>query len=131
MLGWGPDLGIAAPAPDGWASDPSLAVDAVLAPLASVDSLLGAAVFAAAAAALGWILGARHASLALLGAMLWAAGVVTALGAVGNGALGDAPLGVVCAAAAAVAVEFALRGRSGPLGGRLRGAGGPAFAPSR
>ncbi len=130
-LGWGPDLGLGAQAPDGWSSDPSLAADTVLAPLAGVDSLLGALVFAVAAVALGWVLGARHAALALLGAMLWAAGVVAALGAVGQHALAEAPLVVVSVAATAVAIEFAVRARSGPGGARLRGAASPAFAPSR
>jgi hypothetical protein len=130
-LGWGPDLVLAVPPPDGWAADPSIAVDAVLIPLAGLDSLLGALVFAAAAVVLGWILEARHAALALLGAMLWSAGLVAALKLVGSGALGDAPLAVLLAAAAAVAAEFALRARIVPVGGRLRPAAGPVFAASR
>jgi hypothetical protein len=65
-------------------------------------------VFAAASVVLGWVLSARHASLALLGAMIWAAGVDAALSLVGDGALSANPAGVVIAATVAVAVEFAL-----------------------
>ena len=111
-LGAGPELGIAPQAADGWASDPAVAADAILVPLLSLESLLGAGVFALAAASLGWVLGARHASIALLGAMLWAAAVDGGLSVIGNGALGGKPLGVVTAAAFAVGVEFVLiRGR--------------------
>jgi hypothetical protein len=106
-LGAGPELGIAAAAPADWASDPAIAVDAVLAPLFGVDSLLGLAVFATAGLALGWVLSLGHASIALLAAMLWAAGVDAALGVVGNGALSE-PFGVVAAALVAVALEFGL-----------------------
>jgi eukaryotic-like serine/threonine-protein kinase len=123
-LGFGSDLGIAPPAPDGWVSDPRLAADAIIAPLLELESLLGAGVFALAAAVLGWVLAARHASIALLGAMVWAAAVDTALSAVGNGALGGRPLGVVGAAVAAVGIEFlVMRGRE-PVWHRLRRANG-------
>jgi hypothetical protein len=105
-------------------SDPRLAADAIIAPLLELESLLGAGVFALAAAVLGWVLAARHASIALLGAMVWAAAVDTALSAVGNGALGGRPLGVVGAAVAAVGIEFlVMRGRE-PVWHRLRRANG-------
>ena len=123
-LGFGSDLGIAPPAPDGWVSDPGLAANAILAPLLELESLLGAGVFALAAAVLGWVLAARHASIALLGAMVWAAAVDTGLSAVGNGALGGRPLGVVGAAVAAVGIEFlVMRGRE-PVWHRPRRANG-------
>ena len=64
--------------------------------------------FALAAVALGWALSARHLPLALLGAMLWAAGVDAALNLVGDGALGGHPVGLVAAGAVAVAIEFGL-----------------------
>jgi serine/threonine-protein kinase len=108
-LGLGPDLGIAERAPDGWATDTSLAADAVLAPLFHPESLAGFAIFALAGVALGALLRLRHASVALLGAMLWAAAVNAGLAAIGDGGLGAAPFGVVVAAAIAVAVEFAIR----------------------
>jgi hypothetical protein len=75
---------------------------ALLAP----ESLLACVTFAAASMALAWILSARHASVALLGAMVWAAGVEAALGVAVGGALGGSPVVIVGAAAAAVAVEF-------------------------
>jgi eukaryotic-like serine/threonine-protein kinase len=121
-LGVGSDLGIAERAPDGWASDASLAADAVLAPLVSVESLVGFAVFALAGVALGALLRLRHASVALLAAMLWAAGVNAGLATIGGGQLGANPLGVVGAAAIAVAVEFAI------LRGGLRALRGPRGA---
>ena len=107
-LGAGPELGIGSPATSGWATDASAAADQVLSPLFTPASLLGAGVFALAAVALGWALSARHLPLALLGAMLWAAGVDAALNLVGNGALGGHPVGLVAAGAVAVAIEFGL-----------------------
>ena len=108
-LGAGPDLGIAASAPAGWSADPALAADSILAPMLTLDSLLGAAVFAVAAVSLGQILALRHAAVALLGAMVWAAAVDAALSLVGDGDLGGHPVGVVLAAGLAVGAEFALR----------------------
>ncbi len=115
VLGIGPDLGIAAQAPAGWAADPALAADTVLAPLAGLESLLGAGVFCAAAVTLGMLLRLRHASVALLAAMLWAAGTEAALSQVGNGALGAHPLGIVAAAALAVSLEFGLLRAAGQV----------------
>ncbi len=97
--GLGPDLGIGG--------------DDVATALVSPHSLLGAGVFAIASVALGWVLAARHMALALLGAMIWAAGAHAALALVGDGSLGDRPAGVVIAAAAAVALEFGF-GRGSP-----------------
>ncbi len=130
-LGIGPDLGLGAQAPDGWTASAATAAESVLAPLGGLDSLLGAAVFALAAPLLGWVISARHVSLALLGAMLWSAGTVAALGAVADGGLGGAPLGVVAAGAAAVGIEFALRGRAGSPGSPWRGSPRPALASPR
>jgi serine/threonine-protein kinase len=76
--------------------------------LASVDCLLGVAVFAPSAVLLGWVLRARHLAIALLGAMLWAAAVDGALAVVGDGTLGQSPSGLVIAALTAVALEFGL-----------------------
>jgi hypothetical protein len=70
--------------------------------------MLGALAFALAAVALGWVLSARHAPIALLGAMLWAAAVEAVLRTLGDGALGRQPAIVVAAAAVAAAVEFRL-----------------------
>ena len=120
VFGAGPDLGIAADAPAGWTADAGLAADSLLGPLMSLDSLLGAAIFAAASVTLGWLLTARHAAISLLGAMLWAAAVDGSLSLVGDGSLGHHPVGVVCAAALAVALEFGLL-RPGPRTGRAPG----------
>jgi len=106
VTGFGPELGIGSPAPAGWAADVGLAADSIVTAMISVESLVGAAVFAASAVLLGWVLSARHASIALLGAMLWAAGLDAALGLVGNGALSGSPALLVLGGAAAVAIEF-------------------------
>lgn len=108
-FGIGPDLGIGEPAEAGWTTDPGLAASAILAPLGGLESLLGMGIFALGAVALGWALSARHASIALLGAMLWAAAIDAGLASVGDGSLGDNQLGVVAGAAIAVAIEFRLR----------------------
>ncbi len=107
-IGAGADLGIAASAPHTWISDASLAAETILRPLVSIDSLVGASVFALAAVALGWALEMRHASLALLAAMLWAAALNAALSIVGDGSLAGRPIVVVAAAGVAVALEFGL-----------------------
>jgi hypothetical protein len=120
-LGAGPTLGLANGAPHDWVYDASLAVDSILRPLAGVDSLLGAATFALAAVALGRLLEMRHASLALLAAMLWAAGLNAALSVVGDGSLAGSPIIVVATAGLAVALEFAVL--------RPRGDHHPAPAP--
>jgi hypothetical protein len=93
-LGVGPDLGVAG--------------DDLARTLVSPESLLGAAVFAAASVALGWVLAARHLAVALLGAMIWAAGADAAMALVADGSLGDRPAGVVVGAGAALVVEFAI-----------------------
>ena len=98
--------GIADRAPSGWTGDATAAADSVLAALVTPESLAGAIAFALAAVTLGWVLTARHAPIALLGAMLWAAGVATILRALGDGGLGGQQAVLVLAAAAAVAVEF-------------------------
>ncbi len=109
VIGAGPDLGIAERAPSDWAASASAAAESVLAPLVGWESLLGAAVFALAAVALGWVLSARHAAVALLGAMLWAAATDAAVSLVGDGDLGGRPLAVAAAAALAVVLEYGPR----------------------
>jgi tRNA A-37 threonylcarbamoyl transferase component Bud32 len=90
----------------GFGADAGIAGDDLAATLVSSQSLLGALVFAIASVALGWVLSARHVAVALLGAMIWAAGTVAALTAVGDGTLGSGPTGVLIAAAVAVALEY-------------------------
>ncbi len=117
----------------GVGADPGIDGDDVAIALVSPASLLGAGVFALASVALGWVLAARHLALALLGAMIWAAGADAALAVVGDGALGDRPAGVVIAAAAAVALEFGLVRRTPhapePAPARLGGTGLRATTP--
>lgn len=108
-LGLGPDLGLGPQAPRGWAADAGVAAESILKPMTGLESLLGALVFASAAVAMGRLLSVRHASIALLAAMLWAAGVHGALALVGDGSLASRPVGVVAAALLAVAIEFGLR----------------------
>jgi hypothetical protein len=117
----------------GLGPDPGIGGDDVATALVSPHSLLGAGVFAIASVALGWVLAARHLAVALLGAMIWAAGAHAALALVGDGSLGDRPAGVVIAAAAAVALEFGL-GRGSPRpaqqpASRLGGTGLRATTP--
>jgi len=120
-LGIGPMLGLAPAAPNAWLGDASLAAETILRPLAGVDSIAAAAIFALASVALGRLLELRHAALALLAAMLWAAAVNAALSVVGDGSLADRPIIVVATAGLAVALEFGvLRGRAeGPEPGTV------------
>lgn len=115
----GPDLGIGG--------------DDLATALFSPPSLLGAGAFGLASVALGWILAARHLALALLGAMIWAAGTEAALAVIGDGSLGERPAGVVIGAGLAVAIEFALlRGTPGgarTTPARLGGTGLRATTP--
>jgi tRNA A-37 threonylcarbamoyl transferase component Bud32 len=110
ILGAGPRAGLLASAPSGWASEPGTAAHELLLPLLAPQALAGAALFAAAATALGLIL-RLHPALALVAAMIWAGGLAAALAALGNGALGEQTLAAVVAAAGAVAWEARRRGR--------------------
>jgi eukaryotic-like serine/threonine-protein kinase len=123
-LGAGSGLGIVTRAPDGWESSVAVAASTVLAPLLEPAALLGAGAFAVAAATLGWILAARHISLAALGALVWAAGLVTLGGIVADGSLGELPLVVALAAAAALAFEHGRRMRERRWGSADRPAAG-------
>ena len=115
----GPDLGIGG--------------DDLVTALVSPQSLLGAGVFALASVALGFVLAMRHLALALLGAMIWAAGTEAALAMIGDGSLGERPAGVVIGAGVAVAIEFVLlRGTPGAARAtptRLGGTGLRATTP--
>ncbi len=87
---------------------PESAADPIGAQLASVDSLLCAAVFALGSVTLGWVLRARHLAYALLGAMIWAAGIDALVSLAADGDLAGGAAGVVVVAGIAVAVEFAI-----------------------
>ena len=70
---------------DGWSRSTADAASALLSPLLTPEALLGAAVFALAAVVLGVILRAGHVALALLGALLWSAGLEAGLQLVADG----------------------------------------------
>lgn len=108
-LGLGPRLGLVDKPPHGWESSTSEAARALLTPLFAPEALLGAAVFAVAALLLGVVLRAGHIAVALLGALLWAAGLEGALRVVGGGGLAGRPVLIAAAGLAAVIVEFRWR----------------------
>jgi hypothetical protein len=93
----------------------------LVSPLVTPEALLGAIVFALAAVVLGTILRAGHVALALLGALLWSAGLEAGLQLVVNGGgLTGRPLLIAAAALVAVIVEFRRRppqpaGRPAPI----------------
>jgi hypothetical protein len=120
-FGLGPDLGVAE-APPGWSRSTADAAAGLLSPLLTPEALLGAVVFALAAVALGLVLRAGHVPLAVLGALLWAAGLEGALSLVADGALAGRPVAIAAAGIAAVIVEFRRRpsspaGRRAPIPG--------------
>ena len=125
-VGLGSTAGAVDDAPAGWSRSTGDAASGVLAPLLSPEAILGAAIFAAAAVALGLVLRAGHIALALLGALLWAAGLDAALRLVGDGGLAGVSVAAVAAAAIAVIMEFRRRG----LGPASRRAPTPATAPA-
>src|SRR4051794_16214388 len=119
-LGLGSRAGLIDKPPDDWTQSTGAAASALLAPLLTPEALLGAAIFSAAAGLLGVILRAGHMAMALLGAVLWAAGLEAALRLVANAELAGAPLRAAAAALIAVIVEFRRRGprpagRSAPI----------------
>jgi eukaryotic-like serine/threonine-protein kinase len=93
-------------------------------PVPDPDLLLGAAAFGLGALVLGWIVRAPHATLALLGALLWAGALTAALQQIAGGSLGE-PLVISLAALAAVAVG--LRGRGERHGSRMVPGPAPAL----
>jgi hypothetical protein len=109
-LGLGSTAGLIDDPPHDWMRSTGDAASGLLAPLFSPEALLGAGIFAAASVALGMILRARHVAVALLGALLWAAGMDAALRVVGDGDLAGVPVVAVAAATIAVIMEFRRRG---------------------
>jgi hypothetical protein len=81
--------------------------ETIAAMLSHSASLLGAGIFGAGAVVFGLVLSVRHIAVALLGAVLWAAGMAAALQLVGNGSLADHPAILAIAALGAVALSFA------------------------
>lgn len=120
-LGEAPRLGIAPRARDDWKADLGHAANDVLGPLVQLDALAGVVLLAAASVLLGFVLRA-HPAIALVGSMLWAAGLASGLAAVGNGAQARNASLAVLAAGAAVAYEAWRRSREAPAA--------PVAAPS-
>jgi hypothetical protein len=109
-LGLGSRFGLIHTAPLGWSRSTGDAASALVSPLLAPEALLGAIVFALAAVAFGVILRAGHVALALLGALLWSAGLEAGLQLVVDGAgLTDRPLLIAAAALVAVIAEFRRR----------------------
>jgi hypothetical protein len=118
-LGLGPAMTVAPQLPDGWAESTGGAVT-VLTSMLGPQALLGAGVFALSAVLLGVVLRAGHVAVALLGALLWAAGLEGALSLVGEGGLAGRPVLIAAAAVAAAILEFRCRpprpeGRRAPI----------------
>ena len=91
-LGLGSRLGLIHKAPHGWSRSTSEAASALLSPLWPRRRCSGRVVFALAAVALGTVLRAGHVAVALLGVLLWSAGLEAALGLVADGGLSGRPL---------------------------------------
>jgi tRNA A-37 threonylcarbamoyl transferase component Bud32 len=109
-LGLGSRFGLIQTAPHGWSHSTSDAASALMSPLLTPEALLGGIVFALAAVVLGVILRAGHVALALLGVLLWSAGLEAGLQLVADGGgLTDRPLLIAAAALVAVIVEFRRR----------------------
>ncbi len=108
-VGVGSRLGLATAAPAGWSRSTATATSTVLAPLMDPQALLGLAVFALASVLLGLILKAPHIALALLGALVWSAGLEASLRVVADGSLSGRPALVAIGAVAVVIADS--RGR--------------------
>jgi hypothetical protein len=111
----GSRFGLIDKAPHGWSRSTADAASALVWPLLTPEALLGALVFALAAAAFGVILRARHVAIALLCALLWSAGLEAGLQLVSDrGGLSDRPLLIAAGALVAVIVEFRVRRPQAP-----------------
>jgi eukaryotic-like serine/threonine-protein kinase len=102
-------FGAATPAPRGWQESAGITFSDLILPLFGTSVLAAAAVWAAAAAALPLVVRGRASVLDALGALIWAAGLITAMRMVAGE--GTDPPGLLFAAlvAAAVAVLLARR----------------------
>jgi hypothetical protein len=111
---FGPSLDPAA----GWQRSVGATLTEVLLPLAtSPEFLLGAAIWSLGALALGALVRGHSMALDLLGALLWAAGLVVAL-RLDSGASTPSPAALAIAVLAVVAATLAWRARAGGLSPR-------------
>jgi hypothetical protein len=113
----------------GWTRSTGAAAHAVLVPLLAPHVLLGAIVFAVGALTLGVVLRATHIAMALLGALLWSAGLEGALRLAADDRLAGRGVLIAAAAFAVVVVEFTLR-RPRPASSRRPGARARLAEPS-
>ena len=110
-FGAGPRAGIAPVAAEDWQRSAGSAAHDLLLPMLDPQALLGIAALSGGSVAIAFALRA-HLAVAMVAAMIWAAGITAALAAVGNGALGDGSFAAVLAGAAAVGFEAHRRSRS-------------------
>jgi hypothetical protein len=108
------------PAPPGWERSAGSAASTLLEPLLEPAAILIAATWAVAAALLALVLSVRPAPARILGALLWAAALVSVQRLLPGWSL-DSPEAATLALAAAVALAIVLRSTYGPLGFRPRG----------
>jgi hypothetical protein len=101
-----------------WEGSLSTTATHVLAPVLSVDVLLGAALWAVAAVVLPWIVRGRRVALDVVGATVWAAAIATCAPALDSGVsahvLHPAPRGAVLGAIAGGVFALAARALRGP-----------------
>jgi len=114
-------LGPVADPPAHWTGSASIALGGVVAPLVDGSVLAGAGVFALAAWALPLLIRGRTPVLDALGALIWAAGLISALRLVG----GSSPPGLLFGALLAALVAALLTRRLGSSGPYRLGAAEP------
>jgi hypothetical protein len=106
-------FGVVEPARGGWAERPALAASDLLAPLLSSPVVLGALVWAAAAACQAPLLRGRVITLELLGMLVWAAALLSAQRLLSQWEDAAAPAAAGLVVGLAVLVSVALLYRSG------------------
>jgi hypothetical protein len=117
-------LGPETAAPAGWAQSAATALGDVVAPLFAVSVLAGAGIWALAALVLPALVRGRAPVLDAIGALIWAAGLISALRLVAGG---SSPPGLLFAALLAAAVAAVASRRlgqpAGYTGGTIAGQG--------
>ncbi|HYM56358.1 MAG TPA: serine/threonine-protein kinase [Solirubrobacteraceae bacterium] len=97
----------------GWDGAAGLAASEVVVPLATSGAVALAAVWAAGALVLPWLVRGRHLAFDVVTAAMWAAGLAAASVSVAQAVSGSSPRGVVAGALAAGALSVALRWTEG------------------
>jgi hypothetical protein len=99
---------VGAAAPPRWSADAGAALHGVLGPPLTSGLVALAAVWAAAALVLPWLVRGRYAGADFVGASAWAAGLASATGAVAEWAGAEVPRGLVAGGIAAAALALAV-----------------------